>query len=59
MTAFGIPSGPIFLDGVMCDGEEDTLMDCEYNQVHMCTHDLDVAIICHCKCFPLTNMFVK
>ena len=59
VTAFGIPSGPMLLDGVMCDGEEYTLMDCEYDQVHMCTHDLDVAIICHRKCFPLTNVFVK
>ena len=56
VTAFGIPSGPIFLDRVICDGEEDTLMDCEYDQIHMCTHDLDVAIICHRKCFPLTNV---
>ena len=50
VSAFGNPSGPIFVDEVVCSGDEDSLMECENEKVHMCSHDLDVAIICHRKC---------
>ena len=49
-SAFGDPSGPIFLDQIRCNGEEGGLLGCESSTLHMCNHQNDVAIICHRKC---------
>ena len=52
---FGPGSGPIFLDGVQCNGTEEKLMDCFHASIghHACghldietQHDFDVAIMC-------------
>ena len=45
----GGPSGPIFLDQLECSGDEASLSECAYNEIHMCTHGDDVGIICHRK----------
>ena len=41
-------SGPIFLDEVACDGQEERIMECGGTApgVHTCTHNQDVAIRC-------------
>ena len=41
--------GPILLDEIVCSGGESSLLECEYDTVHRCAHENDVAIICHCK----------
>ena len=40
---------PVFLDGIRCSGSEGYIFDCEHTTVHMCSHDDDVAVICHRK----------
>ena len=42
-------SGPIFLDQIHCDGGEEGLSSCTSTDVHMCTHEDDVGIVCHRK----------
>ena len=45
-------SGPIFLDQLHCTGDEESLSECDmYTQpgMHMCGHQHDVGVICHCK----------
>ena len=48
-SSFGDSNGPILLDEIVCTGGENSLSDCEYDVLHMCSHELDVAIICHRK----------
>ena len=43
------PSGPIFLDNTQCSGEENGLLLCGHDMVHMCSHNNDIGIICHRK----------
>ena len=45
---YGSGSGPIFLEGLNCDGSEDSLMDCERkpNPVLTCTHQNDAGVFC-------------
>jgi deleted-in-malignant-brain-tumors protein 1 len=43
-------SGPIFLDELNCDGDENSLLDCRsFNPrgVHMCTHSQDAGVRCN------------
>ena len=44
---FQLTNGPIFFDEIVCSGEEDSLLDCQYDRIHRCSHENDVAIICH------------
>ena len=48
ISEFSQGSGPIFLDEVACDGEEERIMECGGTApgVHTCTHNQDVAIRC-------------
>ena len=48
---YGAGSGPIFLDGLDCKGEETTLLECnpQPNRVFKCTHDDDVGVSCESK----------
>ena len=44
---FGEGTGPIWLDDLVCEGIELSLLDCEGNlNNHDCTHDEDVGIRC-------------
>ena len=43
------PNVPILFDNVRCIGSEEDILDCEYTTDHMCSHDNDIAIICHRK----------
>ena len=45
----GGPSGPIFVDNLQCDGDETSISECSYPEIHMCSHYDDVGIICHRK----------
>ncbi|CAI8021725.1 Fibrillin-2 [Geodia barretti] len=49
---YGAGSGPIFLDGLDCKGEETTLLECnpQPNRVFKCTHDHDVGVSCETQC---------
>ena len=48
ISEFSQGSGPIFLDKVACDGEEERIIECGGTApgVHTCTHNQDVAIRC-------------
>ena len=39
----------IFLDKLYCSGDESRLTECRFSVIHMCSHQQDVGIICHCK----------
>ena len=42
---FGPGMGPIFFDGIMCMGNESTILECN-SQVHDCDHSQDAGVIC-------------
>ena len=48
-SMFGDPVGPIFMDQVHCDGGESSLFNCNHLTIPQCSHDQDVAIVCHRK----------
>ena len=45
---FGQGTGPIFIDNVVCDGNELRLLDCASSALaaHDCTHFEDAGVIC-------------
>ena len=48
----GESSVPIFLDQLLCTGDEESLSECDmYTEpgMHMCGHQHDVGVICLCK----------
>ena len=48
-SRYGRGSGPIWLDNVMCNGNEASLVECTYPGVGIisgCTHDKDVGLKC-------------
>ena len=53
----GDSSGPIFVDALHCDGEEDRLIDCGFTQLQKCSHQQDVGIICHRKLYKIYYIF--
>lgn len=62
---YGIGSGPIFLKGVDCDGDEHSLLACDThsNLPDQCTHHNDIGVFCQSKSIPtcilpLTNIYV-
>ena len=46
LSDYGPGTGPIFMDGLSCDKDDETLFDCLLAPYHSCTHDQDVAIRC-------------
>ena len=42
-------STPIFMDSVHCSGDENSLFDCQFTSLPMCSVNDDVGIICHRK----------
>jgi len=40
-------SEPIYLDDVICDGNENNLNECSYSTSHNCAHSDDVGIVCN------------
>ena len=49
---FGSGSGPVLLSDVICDGTEDSLLDCAHHVCSLthCSRTNDVGIICESKC---------
>ena len=45
---FGVGSGPITLDNVVCQGSEDNLLNCAHNEIYEnnCNHTEDAGVIC-------------
>lgn len=48
VPTIAIGSGAIFLDNVMCTGEETRLLDCTHSgfETNTCSHSLDVGVRC-------------
>ncbi|KAK2815802.1 hypothetical protein Q5P01_026269 [Channa striata] len=57
-AAFGQGSGPIWLDDVVCSGNESSITDCRHRGfgVHDCGHHEDASVICEVQ--PGTNSTV-
>ena len=47
-AVYGQGTGPIFIDNVVCDGQELRLLDCASNALaaHDCTHLQDAGVMC-------------
>ncbi|KAH3736222.1 hypothetical protein DPMN_042785 [Dreissena polymorpha] len=43
---FGMGTGPILMDQVMCAGSEIILTQCYYEEYHNCTHTEDQGVEC-------------
>ena len=50
-SVYGSGSGDIFLDDVVCLGNETNLFNCNHQRrgSHDCTHDEDAAVVCMCE----------
>ena len=48
ISKFTKGSGPIFLDGLLCEGGEKKILDCDRAPLglHTCTHEQDAAVRC-------------
>ena len=46
LSSFGVGSGEIHLDDLMCTGEEESLLDCPNTMIHNCLHIEDAGVIC-------------
>ncbi|XP_030582239.1 uromodulin-like [Archocentrus centrarchus] len=56
-AAFGVGSGPIWLDDVRCFGNESSVTDCRHNGpgVHNCGHNEDASVVCEFQQPPLQS----
>ena len=57
-ATFGRGDGPIFLDSVVCMGDESSLAECQHQGVasHDCSHSEDAGVVCPgeiCMCVCL------
>ena len=45
---YGSGTGPIFLDNIVCTGEETSLLLCDHDSVltSNCNHSEDAAVVC-------------
>ena len=51
--SYGVGTGPIFLNGLNCTGNETRITDCQninIGALRFCTHDSDVGVICRGIC---------
>ena len=46
---FGEGVGEIFLDNVVCEGTESSLLSCNYITIHNCDHSEDAGVRCEGK----------
>ena len=51
---------PVWLDGVKCRGDEDSLLDCPQGPIgtHQCGHSTDVGLICSSKYSHTHTLYV-
>ena len=45
-AGFGQGTGPVFLDGVGCTGNESSLLSCSRSGIASCSHFHDAGVVC-------------
>ncbi|XP_072168033.1 scavenger receptor cysteine-rich domain-containing protein DMBT1-like [Diadema setosum] len=45
-ASFGRGFGPIYLENVGCEGDEENLLDCPYENQTSCSHSEDAGVVC-------------
>ena len=46
-TAFGVGTGPIFLDNLACNSDDSNLLECPHNTLHQCQHSDEAGVQCY------------
>lgn len=46
-TAFGVGTGPIFLDNLACNSDDISLLECPYSVLHQCQHSDEAGVQCY------------
>ena len=57
---YGKGTGPIFISGLNCQGNEPNLLSCPHSLVHysLCSHNYDVGVKCEGQYTVTCNVFV-
>ena len=52
LAFFGTGTGIVWLDDVICNGNETSILDCSHNGIGIsnCGHGEDANVICPCTC---------
>ena len=43
---FGLGSVPVYIDSLVCSGNENSVLECSFSGGTSCTHSLDVGVQC-------------
>lgn len=46
LARYGEGNGSILLDNVDCNGDEENLDNCQFDQIHNCVHSEDASVMC-------------
>ena len=56
---FGMGDGPVWIEGVMCNGSEKNIMSCKRSAGNGCTHQEDAGVICGNESLYISQAYTK